>query len=50
MNVVVLKGVSIGPKTVVAANSVVTRTLPGGVLAAGAPARIVRKLTAVGGE
>lgn len=37
-------GVHIGPGTVVAARSVVTRDLPAGVLAAGAPARPVRRL------
>jgi acetyltransferase-like isoleucine patch superfamily enzyme len=41
---VVLPGVSIGPETVVAAGSVVTRSLPGGVMAAGVPAEIKRNL------
>ncbi len=45
MNTIVMKGVSIGDDTVVAAGSVVTSTLPGGVIAAGNPARIVRELT-----
>jgi acetyltransferase-like isoleucine patch superfamily enzyme len=44
MNVVVLKGVRIGRGTVVAANSVVTRSLPAGVLAGGVPARVIRTL------
>jgi len=44
MNVVVLKGGVIGRGTVVAANSVVTGAIPAGVLAAGAPARMIRKL------
>jgi acetyltransferase-like isoleucine patch superfamily enzyme len=44
MNVVVLKGCRIGKGTVVAANSVVTRSLPGGVMAAGVPARVIREL------
>jgi maltose O-acetyltransferase len=43
-NVVVLPGVSIGDDTVVAAGSVVTRDLPSGVLAAGAPATVIRTL------
>jgi maltose O-acetyltransferase len=43
-NVVVLRGVTIGDDTVVAANSVVTKSLPQGVLAAGAPARVMREL------
>ncbi len=41
MNVTVLKGVTIGARTVVAANSVVTKSLPADVVAAGVPARVV---------
>ncbi len=41
MNVVVLKGCTIGRGTVVAANSVVTRSLPKGVIAGGMPARVL---------
>jgi acetyltransferase-like isoleucine patch superfamily enzyme len=41
--VVVLPGVTIGEGTVVAAGAVVTRDLPPGVLAAGVPARVLRK-------
>jgi maltose O-acetyltransferase len=41
---VVCPGVTIGPDTVVGAGSVVTRDLPAGVLALGAPARVVRPL------
>ena len=44
MNSVVLKGVSIGAGSVVAANSVVVSDIPGNVLAAGVPARVVREL------
>ncbi|MFJ8589220.1 sugar O-acetyltransferase [Streptomyces sp. NPDC093595] len=40
--VTVLPGVSIGAETVVGAGSVVTKSLPSGVLAAGNPARIIR--------
>lgn len=43
-NVVVLGGVSIGDNTVVGAGSVVTRSLPANVVAAGNPARIVKYL------
>ena len=43
-NVMVLKGVTIGAGTVVAANSVVTKSIPAGVLAAGVPARVVNDL------
>ena len=44
MNVVVLKGCSIGKGTVVAANSVVTGSLPPRVIAGGVPARVIRAL------
>jgi len=42
--VTVLAGVTIGEGTIVAANSVVTKSLPAYVLAGGAPARIIRQL------
>jgi maltose O-acetyltransferase len=41
---VVCPGVSIGANTVVGAGSVVVRDLPEGVLAAGNPARVIRRL------
>lgn len=40
----VMPGVRIGNGTIVAAGSVVTRDLPSGVIAAGCPAKIVKKL------
>ena len=40
----ILKGVSIGEGSVVAARALVTHDIPAGVLAAGNPARIVKKL------
>ena len=40
--VIVLPGVTIGNGTIVGAGSVVTKTLPGNVVAAGVPARVVR--------
>lgn len=43
-NVLVLKGVTIGDGTFVGAGAIVTRSLPPGVVAAGNPARIIRKL------
>ncbi|MFL5350713.1 MAG: acyltransferase [Hyalangium sp.] len=43
--VIVLKGVTIGRGTVVAAGSVVTRSLPENVVAAGVPARVLRART-----
>lgn len=42
--VLVLKGVTIGDNTVVAANSVVTHDLPDNVLAGGTPARVLGKI------
>ena len=41
---VVTSGVSIGDRCVVGANSVVTSDLPAGVIAAGAPARVLREI------
>lgn len=43
--VIVCPGVTIGADSVVGAGSVVTRDIPGGVLALGSPARVVRELT-----
>lgn len=43
-NCVIGPGVTIGDRAVIAAGSVVTRNIPPGVLAGGAPARILRKL------
>lgn len=39
----ILKGVEIGDGAVIAAGSVVTRSIPAGALVAGAPAKIVRQ-------
>ena len=41
---VVTAGISVGKATIVGANAVVTRDLPGGVVAAGAPAKPIRPL------
>lgn len=41
-NVTVLKGVTIGENTVVGSGSVVTRSLPPHVMAAGSPAKVIR--------
>ncbi len=41
---IVCPGVSIGPKSVIGAGSVVTRDIPAGVFAAGSPCRVVREL------
>lgn len=40
---IILKGVTIGDGAIVAAGSVVTRDVPGGCVAAGNPARIVKE-------
>lgn len=44
MNVVVLKGVTIGENSVIAAQSVVTGSIPANVLAGGIPAKVIRSL------
>jgi acetyltransferase-like isoleucine patch superfamily enzyme len=44
VNVTVLKGVTIGEGTLVGAGSLVTKSLPPGVVAAGVPARVIRRI------
>lgn len=44
LNVVVLKGVSIGENTVIGANSLVTKNIPANVIAAGNPCKIIRDI------
>ncbi len=44
MNCLVLKGVHIGKGSVIGAGSVVTGDIPSGVIAAGNPARVIRRL------
>ena len=48
--VVILRGVTIGARTVVAAGSVLTRSVPSDCLVAGNPARIVRSLDRESGQ
>lgn len=43
--VIVLGGVTIGDNTVIGAGSVVTRDIPDGVVAAGVPCQVLRKIT-----
>lgn len=43
-NVVICPGVTIGSGTMIGAGSVVTKDIPAGVVAAGNPARVIRKL------
>lgn len=44
LNTIVLKGVSIGENTLIGANSVVTRSIPANVVAAGNPCKVVKEL------
>jgi acetyltransferase-like isoleucine patch superfamily enzyme len=44
VNVTVLKGVAIGENTVVAAGSVVTKSLSANVIAGGVPAKVLKHL------
>ena len=46
---VVTGGVEIGERSVIGANSVITRDLPAGVIAAGAPAKVIREIEFQGG-
>jgi acetyltransferase-like isoleucine patch superfamily enzyme len=46
MQSLILKGVTIGARSVIGAGSVVTRDVPPGVIAAGNPARIIRDMDA----
>jgi len=43
-NVTVLKGVTIGSGSVIGLGSIVTKSIPSGVVAAGSPARVLRKI------
>ncbi|CAN5550103.1 hypothetical protein BH20ACT15_BH20ACT15_08890 [soil metagenome] len=49
VNCVVTGGIEIGERTVIGSNSVVTRDLPAGVIAAGAPAKVIREIEFKGG-
>ncbi len=44
-NAILLPGVNIGDDSVIGAGSVVTHSIPSGVLAAGNPCRVIRKIT-----
>lgn len=44
LNVTVLKGVTIGENSIIATGSIVTRSIPANVIAAGVPAKVIREL------
>ena len=44
-NVSVLPGVTIGSDTIIGAGSVVNKDIPSGVIAAGNPCKVIRKIT-----
>jgi acetyltransferase-like isoleucine patch superfamily enzyme len=44
VNVIVMKGVTIGDNSVIGANSVVTKNIPANVIAAGNPCKVIREL------
>ncbi|MES2893450.1 MAG: DapH/DapD/GlmU-related protein [Bacteroidota bacterium] len=46
-NVTILKGVEIGDNTVIGSGSVVTRSIPGNVVAGGNPCRVIKSLTSL---
>lgn len=50
VNCVVTGGVEIGERSVIGANSVVTQDIPAGVIAAGAPAKVIREIEFKGGD
>ena len=50
VNCVVNTGVTIGERCVIGANSVVTKDLPDGVIAAGVPAKVIREIEFREGE
>ena len=43
-------GIEIGDRAVIGANSVVTQDIPAGVIAAGAPAKVLREIEFRSGE
>jgi acetyltransferase-like isoleucine patch superfamily enzyme len=48
-NAIILPGVTIGENSVIAAGSVVTKSIPDRVVAAGSPARVIRQIGSAGG-
>jgi len=44
MDVIILGGVTIGKGSVIAAGNIVTKAIPENVLAAGVPAKVIRRI------
>ncbi|HIS10399.1 MAG TPA: acyltransferase, partial [Candidatus Avibacteroides excrementipullorum] len=44
MNCLILKGVTIGARSIIAAGSVVTKNIPSDCIAAGNPAKVIKHL------
>ena len=44
MNTIILKGVEIGDRCIIGAGSVVTKSIPSDYVAAGNPAKVIRKI------
>ena len=45
MNVIVLKGVRIGQNSIIAAGSIVTKSIPSNCIAGGNPAKILKEVS-----
>lgn len=47
LNSIILKGIKIGDKSIIAAGSVATSAIPAGVIAGGNPAKVIRTIMKV---
>ena len=43
MNVVVMKGVTIGDNVIIGANSIVTKDIPANTIAVGSPCKVIKE-------